>query len=65
MRADYRGRGVFRTLYEHVRRSAREVGNVVGIRLYVERENQGAHQTYLRLGMEWTTYQVLEKYPLR
>ena len=37
---------------------------VIGLRLYVERENQAAHQTYLRMGMEWTSYLMLEKYPL-
>jgi hypothetical protein len=30
----------------------------------VERDNHAAQQTYLRLGLEWTSYLVLEKYPL-
>jgi GNAT superfamily N-acetyltransferase len=51
VRADYRGRGVFRTLYEHVRREARAAGDVIGVRLYVERDNRPAQETYRRLGM--------------
>ncbi|HEY1380076.1 MAG TPA: GNAT family N-acetyltransferase [Gemmataceae bacterium] len=51
VRADYRGRGVFRTLYEHVRQQARQAGDVVGVRLYVERDNRPAQETYRRMGM--------------
>lgn len=64
VRPEARGRGVFRALYEHVVRTARQDPTVIGLRLYVERENHAAQQTYLRLGMEWTSYQVMEKYPL-
>ena len=65
VRADWRGKGVFRSLYEHVHRAAIADRNVVGLRLYVEQANTAAQQTYLRLGMERTGYFVLEKYPLR
>jgi ribosomal protein S18 acetylase RimI-like enzyme len=64
VRPEARRRGVFRALYEHVRQAARQDPEVVGLRLYVERANQAAQQTYLRLGMEWTGYLVLERYPL-
>jgi len=59
-----RRRGVFRALYEHVLAEARAAGDVVGLRLYVERDNQVAQNAYLKLGMERTAYQVLERYPL-
>ena len=36
----------------------------VGLRLYVERENHRAQETYLSLGMERTGYLVLERCPL-
>jgi GNAT superfamily N-acetyltransferase len=58
-----RRQGVFRSLYRHVEEAARHTG-VIGIRLYVERENRPAHDTYLGLGLEWTSYLVMEKYPL-
>jgi len=64
VRADARRRGVFRALYEHVCEAARQDPAVVGLRLYVERENLAAQQTYLRMGMEWTNYLMLERYPL-
>ncbi|HEX4588496.1 MAG TPA: GNAT family N-acetyltransferase [Gemmataceae bacterium] len=52
VRSDYRGRGVFRMLYDYVRRVARERREVVGVRLYVERDNRAAQDTYRRLGMK-------------
>jgi GNAT superfamily N-acetyltransferase len=64
VRAEARRRGVFRALYEHVYQLARQDPEVIGLRLYVERDNQAAQQTYLRLGMTWSNYLILEKYPL-
>jgi GNAT superfamily N-acetyltransferase len=61
VRADARGRGVFRALYQHVRSRAATAGNVIGIRLYVERDNQAAQATYSRLGMAFLPYMVLEE----
>jgi GNAT superfamily N-acetyltransferase len=59
-----RRRGIFRTLFEHVCQAARSDPQVIGLRLYVERDNTRAHQTYLNLGLSWTSYQVMERYPL-
>lgn len=64
VRPEFRRRGVFKALYEHIADSARRDPGVVGIRLYVEKENVAAQQTYARMGMERTGYFVLEKYPL-
>ncbi len=61
---DQRRRGVFRALFDHVCRQAREDRNVVGLRLYVEEENHAAQETYVRLGMRRTGYHVLERVPL-
>ena len=36
-------------------------GDVVGIRLYVERENAAAQRTYAALGMTETPYRVYEE----
>jgi len=60
VRHDARRQGVFRALYEHVARTAREDSGVVGLRLYVERDNHAAQQTYLNLGMRMTSYEILE-----
>lgn len=64
VRADARRRGVFRALYQHVYETAKNDPAVIGLRLYVERENTRAQETYLGLGLSWTSYRVMERYPL-
>lgn len=56
-----RGRGVFRALYRHVERLARQDGDVCALRLYVERDNEPARRVYERLGMKGTAYLVYER----
>lgn len=60
VKADCRGRGVFAMLLEHVQGLARGQGNVCGLRLYVEQENDRARGAYLKLGFEQKHYQVFE-----
>jgi GNAT superfamily N-acetyltransferase len=64
VRPETRRRGVFAALFEHVEGLARRDPEVIGLRLYMERDNDVARQTYLRHGMRQTGYVVLEKYPL-
>jgi ribosomal protein S18 acetylase RimI-like enzyme len=64
VRKEVRRRGVFRALFEHVEAAARADPEVIGLRLYVERDNRGAQETYHRLGMQRTGYEVFERYPL-
>ena len=61
VRADARGRGVYRTLYEHVRERARAAGDVIGLRLYVEKDNHAARETYHRLGMEAIHFDLMQE----
>ena len=56
-----RGRGVYRALHAHVLRDARARGDVCGLRLYVEKENEAAQEAYTRLGMSLTPYRVYEQ----
>jgi GNAT superfamily N-acetyltransferase len=56
----HRRHGVFRALYAEVERRAREAG-AVGMRLYVERDNTRAQQTYQSLGMEEEAYKMLRR----
>ncbi len=58
---DARRHGVFRKLYEHVLAAAAEEPNVIGVRLYVEHDNQIAQATYQKLGMALTRYHLMEK----
>lgn len=57
---DFRGKGVFKSLFEHVRSLANKEKNVCGLRLYVEKHNNRAQQTYERLGMKKTYYEMYE-----
>jgi len=57
---EQRRRGVFRALDRAVREFARERGDVIGLRLYVERNNGVARRAYERLGMRATEYDLLE-----
>ncbi len=52
--------GVFRALYAEVSRRARAAG-AVGLRLYVETENQRAQRTYAGLGMSPCHYLMYEQ----
>lgn len=57
---DFRRRGIYRRLYEHVYQLAKQSGEVCGLRLYVEKENLNAQQTYVQLGMADSGYKVFE-----
>ena len=57
---EHRRRGVFAALYRHVEQLAREAPGVIGLRLYVERENAIAQRTYEALGMRDAGYAILE-----
>ena len=57
----YRRHGIYRRLYDHVRRMAEDDSTVRGFRLYVERENTAAQATYKRLGMQETHYRMFEE----
>lgn len=56
-----RRRGVFRALYAEVERQARATRGVVGLRLYVEWENERAQETYRALGMAQCHYHMYER----
>jgi GNAT superfamily N-acetyltransferase len=60
VRHDWRSRGVFKALYQHVHELAKARTDVCGLRLYVERDNQRAQQTYQRLGLRSTQYDIYE-----
>lgn len=58
---DFRGRGIYRLLYEFVKEKAAERGDVCGFRLYVERENVGAQKVYEKTGMQSSHYLMYEE----
>ena len=57
---EFRGQGVFKALYGHVKNLAEASPGVCGLRLYVEKDNLRAQATYERVGMRRTVYQMFE-----
>jgi len=56
----FRGEGVFRKLYTHVRALVSSNPDVKGIRLYVDKQNKAAQEVYQRIGMNGDHYLVYE-----
>jgi ribosomal protein S18 acetylase RimI-like enzyme len=61
VRPQYRRQGLYRELYARVKELAEQEPAVCGFRLYVERENDAAQQTYRSLGMTETEYRIFEE----
>ncbi|MBI3788680.1 MAG: GNAT family N-acetyltransferase, partial [Ignavibacteriales bacterium] len=57
---DARSQGVFKALYDHVYKLAKNRNDVCGFRLYVEEKNVRAKKTYESLGMKKTHYEMYE-----
>jgi GNAT superfamily N-acetyltransferase len=60
IRPEFRQKGVFRALFEHIRDLAAVELGVWGLRLYMHAANERARLTYERLGMVHTHYEVFE-----
>ena len=60
VRPGHRGQGVYKSLYAETQSRATAAGNVCGIRLYVEHENERAQRIYEHLGMKNTSYHLYE-----
>ena len=56
----HRRQGVFAALYRHVEALARASDGVIGLRLYVERDNASAQGTYGAMGMVDAGYRIFE-----
>lgn len=59
---EYRRRGIFRRLFEHLRQEAEADPSVVGLRLYVDVNNGRAHGVYRELGLKEAGYFVMERF---
>lgn len=56
----YRRRGIFSAMFSHVENLARNTEDCTGLRLYVERENTRAQETYLAHNMHDAGYMIME-----
>lgn len=61
IRKEWRRQGIYRQLYAMVKTLAAQDGNICGFRLYVEKDNLKAQQTYQSLGMTATDYLIYEE----
>ncbi len=60
VKAEYRRKGVYRAMYEHVKAEARKAGSPC-VRLYVDRTNKQGLSTYQALGMTESHYLLYEE----
>jgi len=56
----HRGKGVYKKMYEHIKKLVSDSNDYRGIRLYVDKTNISAQKVYLQLGMNGEHYQVFE-----
>ncbi len=57
---EFRRQGVFSAMYKHVESLATADADACGLRLYLEKNNERAKETYLSLGMKEPGYQVMQ-----
>jgi ribosomal protein S18 acetylase RimI-like enzyme len=60
VKPEFRAQGIFRRLFEHLKALAQAQKDVPALRLYVHADNVRAHQSYQKLGMTRTKYEVFE-----
>ena len=60
VRKDFRGRGVFSALFEHLEKTARKSKRVCALRLYLAKTNKRARQAYRKMGMKASPYEVMD-----
>lgn len=64
VRQDFRRKGVFRNLLNSALAVVNKDSGVIGLRLYVEKENETAIAAYERLKFKDTGYRILETVPI-
>ncbi len=57
----WRRQGVYRRMHETAVRMARELREVCGVRLYVEKNNHIAQTVYERVGLTYSAYHMFEE----
>ena len=56
----HRGQGVYKKMYNHIQQLVDADPDLKGIRLYVDKTNVAAQQTYKKIGMNGEHYTVYE-----
>lgn len=61
IKPEFRRKGIFRKLYNHLKEKALREQNVCGFRLYVEKSNNRGKKTYAGVGMKEAPYEFYEE----
>ncbi len=59
---EFRRLGIFSTLYSELRKFAEAKGNVLGVRLYVMKDNPTAQAAYQKAGLSDSGYSLFQQY---
>ncbi len=57
---EHRGKGVYKQMYLHLKKIVDETPEILGLRLYVEKDNINAQKVYSKLGMDGEHYKMFE-----
>ena len=57
---EYRRKGIYTKLYQHIKNQVQHDANIGGIRLYVDKTNINAQKTYHKVGMNGEHYHLFE-----
>jgi ribosomal protein S18 acetylase RimI-like enzyme len=57
---EYRGKGVYKNMYQYLRQKVENDPGLLGLRLYVEKNNKIAQQVYHKCGMDGDHYGMFE-----
>lgn len=57
---EFRGKGIFKSMYIFVKNMANEDENISGLRLYVDKTNKNAMEVYKAIGMNGEHYKLFE-----
>ena len=56
----FRKQGIFRNMYQYIKQTVVETANYLGLRLYVEENNNTAINVYMNVGMKGSHYKMFE-----
>lgn len=57
---EHRGKGVYKAMYLHLKNEVEQNPEILGLRLYVEKDNTNAQKVYTKLGMDGQHYKMFE-----
>ncbi len=60
VKPEYRGKGIYKALYDYILRESKKDPDVKGVRLYVDKSNHSAKAVYEKLGMSKAHYDMYE-----